>query len=257
MSAGLLTEMHAHLGAGSAEPDDEPDAKRLKVIQPSGLSAGLQAALQVAQPSLQHPSPSNRCLGTRMVHSYAQAIVPLYLQGPSAAGVKVTFLGTGSAEPDRHRGCAAIHIQCAENAGMLLDCGEGTWGAFLHFWGPEEALRKVKQLKVIWISHRHADHMMGLAGVLTARGIEHGSKQDQLMVVGPANVRNWLKEVWPLCRHHFGYHFATNPMFMANITTAKKHARIVQQLGELVGITCFVKLCSCSAAAGAVQWHET
>lgn len=80
MSAGLLTEMHAHLGAGSAEPDDEPDAKRLKVIQPSGPSAGLQAALQVAQPSLQHPSPSNRCLGTRMVHSYAQAIVPLYLQ---------------------------------------------------------------------------------------------------------------------------------------------------------------------------------
>lgn len=78
-----------------------------------------------------------------------------------------------------------------------------------------------------------------------------------LQVVGPANVRNWLKEVWPLCRHHFGYHFATNPMFMANITTAKKHARIVQQLGELVGITCFVKLCSCSAAAGAVQWHET
>lgn len=28
---------------------------------------------------------------------------------------------------------------------------------------------QVNQLKVVWVSHKHADHMMGLAGILHAR----------------------------------------------------------------------------------------
>lgn len=45
---------------------------------------------------------------------------------------------------------------------MLLDCGEGTFGQFVrHFSETEELLKVLKNLKLVYISHLHADHHIG------------------------------------------------------------------------------------------------
>ncbi|KAK9814930.1 hypothetical protein WJX73_002299 [Symbiochloris irregularis] len=124
--------------------------------------------------------------------------VPACLLGEAGA-VRVTFLGTGAAEPSKHRAPSAIHLQVTSAAGVLLDCGEGTWGQFVHFWGASGAVKKVEQLACVWISHKHADHMLGLGGILSARS--HCATP--LLVIGTRAVQSWLRELGP----HMGWRY--------------------------------------------------
>jgi ribonuclease Z len=50
----------------------------------------------------------------------------------------------------------------------LLDCGENTLGQLSRVFSPEELRDIIKNLRVIWISHLHADHHLGTAGVIRA-----------------------------------------------------------------------------------------
>lgn len=51
---------------------------------------------------------------------------------------------------------------------MLLDCGEGTLGQMRRRWGSE--LPKIyAQLRMIFVSHMHADHHLGLSAILHDR----------------------------------------------------------------------------------------
>ena len=46
--------------------------------------------------------------------------------------------------------------------GLLLDCGEGTYGQLVRRYGADtDAV--LAGLRLIWISHIHADHHAGLA----------------------------------------------------------------------------------------------
>src|SRR5271170_661152 len=49
---------------------------------------------------------------------------------------------------------------------MLLDCGEGTLGSLNRQFTPSEFSQFFKQLRMIFISHLHADHHLGVIGVL-------------------------------------------------------------------------------------------
>ena len=40
---------------------------------------------------------------------------------------------------------------------MLLDCGEGSYGQIVNHFG-DDALDVIRRLKMIFISHLHADH---------------------------------------------------------------------------------------------------
>lgn len=44
---------------------------------------------------------------------------------------------------------------------ILLDCGEGTYGQIIRFYGAEESKEVFRKLKAIYISHLHADHHIG------------------------------------------------------------------------------------------------
>jgi len=49
---------------------------------------------------------------------------------------------------------------------VLLDCGEGTLASLKRQFTPSEFRQFFKQLRMIFISHLHADHHLGLIGVL-------------------------------------------------------------------------------------------
>ena len=93
--------------------------------------------------------------------------------------VIVTSLGTGSALPSKYRNVSATLIQTS-NGNILLDTGESTFGQLARRFGErcrntipikenEDAWSVLKNIKIIYISHVHADHHIGLAKLLKLR----------------------------------------------------------------------------------------
>jgi ribonuclease BN (tRNA processing enzyme) len=105
----------------------------------------------------------------------------------------VVFLGTGAAAPFKYRTVSSIYLRLSYAAsavdareadgggggghavgalegGVLLDAGDGTYGAMVRKMGADAADAAVMGLKLLFISHKHADHMPGAAGILTRRG---------------------------------------------------------------------------------------
>jgi len=60
----------------------------------------------------------------------------------------------------------------ANSYGMLMDCSEATYGQFLdHFQDLELVRALLTNLKVIFITHMHGDHQIGLSKVLLERDL--------------------------------------------------------------------------------------
>ena len=103
---------------------------------------------------------------------------------------RLTFLGTGSAQPSKYRNVSSIHV--STNCGnYLLDCGEGTYGQMSKFFGHSQLQEEVNKIKFVFISHMHADHHIGLGSIIRAR--EVSSPGEKLLVVGPFALSLWLK----------------------------------------------------------------
>jgi ribonuclease Z len=83
--------------------------------------------------------------------------------------ITVTTLGTGSAIPSKHRNVSSTHLDIPGLGGILLDAGEGTLGQLRRRYGLEGLKEVYKDLKMVFISHMHADHHLGLQAVLEDR----------------------------------------------------------------------------------------
>lgn len=101
----------------------------------------------------------------------------------------LTFLGTGSAEPSAHRGASSMYLACPSGRGALLDAGEGAAGALKRALGAEGGRKAFASLSLLWLSHKHADHVLGAVGVLEARPVG----APPLLVVAPAAAARWLQ----------------------------------------------------------------
>ena len=96
---------------------------------------------------------------------------PLFLSLPLQSlapedGFELTFLGTGAAIPSKYRNVSSLFLDLYHRGTMLIDCGEGSLSQMIRRYGREKALEHVANLKLIWISHFHADHHGGLYEVL-------------------------------------------------------------------------------------------
>ena len=157
---------------------------------------------------------------------------------------KISFLGTGCSIPSKYRNVSGILLQLNNSAdissdgtsrgevkGLLIDAGEGTW-AQMQRLTYEAAVKEhctinsdsntdttttlptlldfqyslASQLRVIWVSHPHADHHLGLVRVIIERktalltyssknssAISH-SEVEPLIVIAPPSVLAFLHE---------------------------------------------------------------
>jgi ribonuclease Z len=96
--------------------------------------------------------------------------------------LSVTFLGTGAACPTVDRNVAALSVQ-REGETILFDCGEGTQRQMMRY-GVGFSFTEV------FFTHFHADHMLGITGLLRTMGLQDRSAP--VTLYGPPGAQRIL-----------------------------------------------------------------
>jgi ribonuclease Z len=99
--------------------------------------------------------------------------------------LSLTLLGTGAACPTVDRNVAALAIH-REGEMLLFDCGEGTQRQMMRY-GVGFSFHE------IFFTHFHADHFLGLAGLLRTLGLL--DRKDPLTLYGPKGASKWLGQM--------------------------------------------------------------
>ena len=101
--------------------------------------------------------------------------------------MKITFLGTSSGAPSRHRNLTSIALQLPQQAALwLFDCGEGTQHQVLR------SQLRLSQLEKIFITHLHGDHLFGLLGLLASRSLQAGGVSP-VTIYGPPGLSEYVR----------------------------------------------------------------
>lgn len=118
---------------------------------------------------------------------------PVAVLSASPDDLALTFLGTGAAMPSKYRNVTGLLLDLpSRGAAMLMDCGEGSLGQMRRRLGHDGADAVLRRLSMVWISHIHADHHVGLPCLLAARTRLLGPDCSPLLVVGPRPLRRAL-----------------------------------------------------------------
>ncbi len=95
----------------------------------------------------------------------------------------LTFLGTSAARPTVERNVSSLAL-VREGETLLFDCGEGTQRQMMRF-GVSFALRD------IFFTHFHADHFLGVIGLMRTLGLQ--GREEPMRLWGPKGAKPVLK----------------------------------------------------------------
>jgi len=98
--------------------------------------------------------------------------------------VKVTFLGTGGSVPTKKRNLPSLAVR-TDGGLVMFDCGEGTQKQFLI-----AKLGFNREMRIL-ISHMHADHILGIPGILHSMSFMGRSRD--LEIYGPPGICEFVK----------------------------------------------------------------
>jgi len=117
--------------------------------------------------------------------------------------VQVTFLGTSSGVPTRARNVSAVALRLPQRSELwLFDCGEGTQHQFLR------SDLRLSQLRRVFVTHMHGDHVFGLPGLLASLGLAGSSNGVDLY--GPDPLEAYLQGVLRTSSTRIGYPLAVH-----------------------------------------------
>lgn len=100
--------------------------------------------------------------------------------------MQITFLGTSSGVPTRSRNVSAVAMRPSQRAEVwLFDCGEGTQHQILR------SELRLSQLRRIFVTHMHGDHIFGLMGLLASGGLS--GNIERVDIYGPKPLKDYLQ----------------------------------------------------------------
>ena len=112
--------------------------------------------------------------------------------------MKLTFLGTSSGTPTRHRNVSGLAVQTVLGADwFLVDCGEGTQHRL------QQTPLSLHDMAAVCITHVHGDHCYGLPGLLASAGM--GKRTKPLKLIAPLPVWQWFQATRQLTDLHLPY----------------------------------------------------
>ncbi len=97
--------------------------------------------------------------------------------------LSVAFLGTGGAVPSARRNTASVLVSRGGER-LLFDCGEGTQRQMQRSLG-------LVQLDEIYLTHFHADHFLGLPGLLKTYDLT--DREEPLTIYGPPGLEDLFR----------------------------------------------------------------
>ena len=100
--------------------------------------------------------------------------------------MKIIFLGTGSMQPTKTRNLSSIYIS-HDKDNFLVDCGDGTQRQM------KIADLKPTKITKILISHFHADHILGLGGIV--RSLYANQYNGTIEIYGPKNLKKFFENI--------------------------------------------------------------
>jgi ribonuclease Z len=98
--------------------------------------------------------------------------------------LSVTFLGTSAARPTVERNVSALAL-VREGETLLFECGEGTQRQMMRF-GVSFALSE------IFFTHFHADHFLGVIGLIRTLGLQ--GREEAMRLYGPKGAKKVLTQ---------------------------------------------------------------
>jgi ribonuclease Z len=102
----------------------------------------------------------------------------------------VVFLGTAGSLPTPERNPSAILIN-REGEMMLFDCGEGTQRQMMR------ARTGMMRLNYIFLTHLHADHILGVPGLLETMAFQ--GREEPLTIAGPTHTIDLVEKFSSIC----------------------------------------------------------
>jgi ribonuclease Z len=98
--------------------------------------------------------------------------------------LSVTFLGTSAARPTVERNVSGVAV-VREGETLLFECGEGTQRQMMRF-GVSFALSE------IFFTHFHADHFLGVIGLIRTLGLQ--ARAEPMCLYGPKGAKKVLAQ---------------------------------------------------------------
>ncbi|MCY0869358.1 MAG: MBL fold metallo-hydrolase, partial [Firmicutes bacterium] len=141
------------------------------------------------------------------------------------------FLGTGAGAPTGRRNVSALLTRFDQGRALwLFDCGEGTQHQLLR--SPYAAA----QIRRIFITHLHGDHLFGLPGLLGSRSLQVKDTAD-VTVVGPPGLRTYLDAVLRATQTHLTFALHVVELEPPNGTSAVHDLCVDEESGARVTYT--------------------
>jgi ribonuclease Z len=109
--------------------------------------------------------------------------------------LSVTFLGTSAARPTVERNVSSLAL-VREGETLLFECGEGTQRQMMRY-GVSFALNE------IFFTHFHADHFLGVIGLVRTFGLQ--GRTDLLHLYGPKGAKKMLGQALTLGIDHLPF----------------------------------------------------
>ena len=117
--------------------------------------------------------------------------------------MQITFLGTSSGVPTRGRNVSAVALRLPQRSELwLFDCGEGTQHQFLR------SELRTSQIRRVFITHMHGDHVYGLPGLLASLGLAGNSSGIDLY--GPNPLKDFLNGILQTTSSRISYPLEIN-----------------------------------------------
>ena len=109
--------------------------------------------------------------------------------------LQIFFLGTSGALPTITRNLPCILLKWGSHD-LIFDCGEGSQRQMMK-------ARAGFSPECIYITHWHADHFLGIIGLLQT--MSFNGRKEPLVIAGPDCVHEMVSDIKELCRTKLGF----------------------------------------------------